>query len=320
MFIKFLKRIMANQLTNSILMVYPESFGFNAQTAGSNSFQSDTGETPKQIRDKAVNEFNNMVKTLQQNGVNVLVMGNDSEEDLPDAVFPNNWVATYEDGTVILFPMLTPNRRLERQADIAESIFEPSDFKVTKLIDLTHYENKQMILEGTGSLVLDRKHNAAFAIESERTSRELFDEYCNLMNIPEENRLFFHADDERGRPIYHTNVIMSIGEGFAVICDECISGYDERNDVLDKLEELGLEVIKINYKQLNSFCGNILNLKSNKGESLIVMSQNARSGFTEEQTKTLEKYGKVVPVDINTIETIGGGSARCMIAEIFLPQ
>lgn len=311
---------MANQLTDTILMVSPDTFGFNAQTAGSNSFQVNTSESPGQIRDKAMDEFNRMVNLLQKNGVNVLVMGNDTEEDVPDAVFPNNWFATYEDGTVILFPMLTPNRRLERQMDIGESVFEPSDFKVTKLIDLTPYENKRMILEGTGSLVLDRKHNAVFAIESERTNRELFEEYCSLMNIPGENRIFFHADDERGLPIYHTNVIMGIGEGFAVICDECISSYGERNDAIDKLEELGLEVIKINYKQLNAFCGNLLNVKNVSGESLIIMSQTARNAFTEEQIKTLEKYGRILPVDISTIETIGGGSARCMMAEIFLPK
>lgn len=310
---------MPSQITDSIIMVSPDTFGYNSQTAGSNSFQTET-TAADYVRTKAMEEFNTMVETLTNNGVRVFVLGNDSEEDLPDAVFPNNWFGTYEDGTVILFPMLTENRRLERQADIKDGILEPAGFVVNKLVDLSPYENKRLILEGTGSLVLDRKHNYVFAAESPRTTRDMFDEYCSLMNIPDDNRIFFRADDERGNPIYHTNVIMSIGEGFAVVCDECISNYSERNDVIDKLENLGLELIKINYNQLNSFCGNILNVRSVNGESLIVMSQNARNGFTPEQIRVLERYGRLVVVNIDTIEKVGGGSARCMMAEVFLPK
>jgi hypothetical protein len=311
---------MPSQLTNSILMVSTDTFGYNHDTALSNSFQTNTDESLDAIREKALDEFNAMVKALTKNGVNVFVLGNDSEDDLPDAVFPNNWFATYEDGTVILFPMLAENRRKERQPDLIEGILEPAGFKHSRLIDLTRYEQQRMILEGTGSLVLDRKNNCVYAIESERTSSDLFDEYCSIMNIPPTSRIFFHADDERGNPIYHTNVIMSVGEGFAVVCDECISSWDERNDVINKLEDSRLEVIRINYSQLNSFCGNILNLCGGNGESLIVMSENAYKAFTPEQIRTLEKYGRIVAVNIDTIEKIGGGSARCMIAEIFLPK
>ena len=311
---------MASQLTDSILMIAPETFGFNSETAGSNTFQSTPGETTESVRHKAMNEFGNMTETLQNNGINVLILNNGTGTELPDAVFPNNWFATYEDGTVILFPMLTPNRRKERKMDIADVMFKPAGYNAGKIIDLTKNEEKNLILEGTGSMVLDRKNNTVYAIESERTSRELFDEYCGIMNIPPDNRIFFHADDENGTPIYHTNVIMSVGEGFAVLCDECISSFDERNDVLDKLESHGLEVILINYKQMNSFCGNLLNLKNQKEESLIVMSENAFRAFEPEQILTLEKYGKIIPVDIDTIEKTGGGSARCMIAEIFLPK
>lgn len=311
---------MPSQTADSILMVSPDTFGYNSQTAASNSFQSQPTEDIDTIRDKAMDEFNNMVQLLIKNGVAVFVLGNDSEEDLPDAVFPNNWVATFEDGTVVIFPMLAPNRRLERQPDIQDGILEPAGFRVTKFVDLSPYENQRMYLEGTGSLVLDRKNNCAYAIESERTTRQMFDEFCSMMGIPEENREFFHADDEQGKPIYHTNVMMNIGDGFAVLCDECISNYDERNSVLDRLENLGLEVITINYKQLNAFCGNILNLKNTKGESLIVMSQNAFDAFTPEQKLTLERYGKIIAVNIDTIEKTAGGSVRCMIAEIFLPK
>ena len=311
---------MASQLTDSIIMAAPETFGFNTETAGSNTFQSATGETAESIRQKAMIEFGNMTETLENNGINVIILKNGTGTELPDAVFPNNWFATYDDGTVILFPMLTPNRRIERRTDIAESVFKPAGYKTGRIIDLTNYEDKNLILEGTGSLVLDRKNNTVYAIESERTSRELFYEYCGTMNIPAENRVFFHADDEKGTPIYHTNVIMSVGEGFAVLCDECISGFDERNDVIDKLESSGLEVILINYRQMNSFCGNLLNLKNKQNDSLIIMSETAFNAFEPEQIITLEKYGKIIPVNIDTIEKTGGGSARCMIAENFLPK
>jgi len=310
---------MASQLTGSILMVSPETFAYNRQTAGSNSFQNKPELDDKSLRDKAIEEFNGMTKKLIQNGIDVYVLGNDTEYDLPDAVFPNNWFATYEDGTVMLFPMLSENRRLERDRDSLEEVFASSGFKVNRYIDYSEYEKQGLILEGTGSLVLDRKNNAVFAIESERTSRVLFDKYCNEMNIPLGNRVFFHANDNKGKPIYHTNVIMSIGDGFAVICSECIEP-GERRQVLTKLEELRFEIVDITYSQLQNFCGNILNLKNNKGESLIILSASAMWNFEEKQAEILQKYGKLIEVSINTIESVGGGSARCMIAEIFLPK
>ncbi len=310
---------MASQLTGSILMVSPETFAYNRQTAGSNSFQNKPELDDKSLRDKAIEEFNGMTKKLIQNGIDVYVLGNDTEYDLPDAVFPNNWFATYEDGTVMLFPMLSENRRLERDRDSLEEVFASSGFKVNRYIDYSEYEKQGLILEGTGSLVLDRKNNAVFAIESERTSRVLFDKYCNEMNIPLGNRVFFHANDNKGKPIYHTNVIMSIGDGFAVICSECIEP-GERRQVLPKLEELRFEIVDITYSQLQNFCGNILNLKNNKGESLIILSASAMWNFEEKQAEILQKYGKLIEVSINTIESVGGGSARCMIAEIFLPK
>lgn len=310
---------MASQLTNTILMVSPDSFAYNTQTAGSNSFQNKPEFDPETLRKKALEEFNGMVKKLTAEGVDVLVLSNDTEVDTPDAVFPNNWFSTYEDGTVMLFPMLSENRRLERSKDTITEVMESSDFKITRYIDYSEFEKQGLILEGTGSLVLDRRNNAVFAIESERTNRILFDRYCDEMNIPGRNRVFFHANDENGDPIYHTNVIMSIGNGFAVICSECIES-GERREVMTKLEELRLEVIDITYAQLKNFCGNILNVKNNNGESLIVLSASAMWNFEDRQIEALRKYGRLVEVSINTIETVGGGSARCMMAEIFLPK
>lgn len=310
---------MAAQITSSILMVSPNSFAFNAETAGSNSFQNKPEFDTKTLRQKALEEFNGMTKKLSDNGVDVYILGNDTEYDLPDAVFPNNWFATYEDGAVLLFPMLSENRRLERDKGMLEEVFESSDFEIERFIDYSDYENQGLILEGTGSLVLDRKNNAVFAIESERTSKVMFERYCDEMEIPISNRVFFYANDNTGNPIYHTNVIMSIGDGFAVICTECIDAGD-RNEVLSKLNGLKLEVIEITYEQLNHFCGNILNVKNVEGESLIVMSVNARWNFEDSQIAVLEKFGRIIEVNINTIESVGGGSARCMMAEIFLPK
>lgn len=310
---------MASQTTSTILMVSPDSFGYNLQTAGSNSFQNKPQYDHETIRAKALEEFRGMTEKLSGFGVNLLVLSTDDGRETPDAVFPNNWFATYEDGTVVLFPMLSHNRRLERSKETLEEVFDSSGLLVNRYIDYSEYENSGKILEGTGSLVLDRKNNAAYAIESERTSADLFNIYCNEMNIPEPNRVFFHANDESGNPIYHTNVIMSIGDGFAVICRECIP-QNEQDHVIGKLRTSGLQVIEITFNQLKNFCGNILNVKNEDGESLIVLSASAMWNFEDWQAETLRKYGKLVEVSINTIETIGGGSARCMMAEIFLPK
>ena len=310
---------MSAQTTSSILMVSPDTFAYNTQTAGSNSFQNKPEYYLPALREKVLSEFNGMTEKLMNEGIDVYVLGLDSDTDLPDAVFPNNWFSTYEDGTVMLFPMLSENRRLERDRDMLKDIMESSDFEVNRTIDFSEYEEQGLILEGTGSLVLDRKNNAVFAIESERTNKTLFEKYCSEFDIPIDNRIFFHAKDKDGLPIYHTNVIMSIGDGFAVICTESID-TSEQEDVISKLKSLGLEVIEISYEQMNSFCGNILNLKSINNEPIIVMSATARWNFEDEQITRLEKYGKIVEVDIHTIESVGGGSARCMMAEIFLPK
>lgn len=300
-----------------ILMVAPDTFGYNSETAVSNTFQNKPVDDIEYVRKKAGEEFMQMVKTLENNSIGVFRAGHDSEEDLPDAVFPNNWFSTHEGGKVLIYPMLTANRRLERDKDMLEAIIDSAGGKITELIDLSPYENEGLILEGTGSLVLDRKYNAVFAIESERTNEILFNRYCDMMNVSSSRRFFFHANDKSGIPIYHTNVIMSIGEGFAVICDECIKSSD-RAAVVGGLESLGHEVILITFDQLNNFCGNILNLKNDRGESIIVMSSRAKKAFTTEQLTRLQNNGRIVDVNIDTIEEVGGGSARCMMAEIFV--
>ncbi len=307
---------MSKQLTDTILMVRPESFSFNEETARANVFQSEKNVDGLVLK-RALAEFDSFVETLRSNDVNVLILKYDSSLKLPDAVFPNNWFVTYEDGTVVLFPMLAVNRRNERNPEQLLKLFSESGLMIKNLVDISDHEKENLFLEGTGSLVLDRKNKIVYAIESERTSKEMFEEYCDMMNIKEANRIFFHANDKDGKPIYHTDVMLSVGDGFAVICDECIS-KEERNFVLKKLSESNLEAIKINYEQLYSFCGNILNVKNKKGESIIVMSAKAFNNFTSQQIKTLERYGRIIHSDISTIENVGGGSTRCMMAEIFL--
>jgi len=310
---------MPAQTTNTVLMISPDTFGYNTQTAVSNVFQKKPEMSLKELRKKVSDEFKAMVKKLADAGIDVLQAGIDSEDDLPDAVFPNNWFATYEDGTVMLFPMLTENRRKERSAELIQELADSSGLKISKLVDLSEYENQGLILEGTGSLVLDRKNNAAFAIESDRTNELMFTKYCEIMQVPPSRRYIFSGTAHDDNQIYHTNVMMSIGEGFAVVCDECISRSD-RGEVIDGLKSLGHEVIRISITQMNNFCGNILHLKNVNEEPVIVMSLNAKNNFEASQLKTLEKYGRIVEVDIDTIESVGGGSARCMMAEIFLPK
>jgi hypothetical protein len=310
---------MSVQTTDTVLMISPDTFGYNTQTAVSNVFQKKPEMSLKELRKKVSAEFKMMVKKLSDAGINVIQAGIDSEDDLPDAVFPNNWFATYEDGTVMLFPMLTENRRKERSGELIQELADSSDLKINKMIDLSEYEKQGLILEGTGSLVLDRKNNAAFAIRSDRTIDEIFEKYCSMMKVPLTYRFLFSGYEAEGSQIYHTNVMMSIGEGFAVVCDECISRSD-RDAVIDGLKSLGHEVIRISLSQMNNFCGNILHLKNINDENIIVMSRNAKNNFEASQLATLEKYGRIADVNIDTIESVGGGSARCMMAEIFLPK
>lgn len=307
---------MMRQLTDTIIMVSPDSFASNPETAESNVFQNQIDKSAQEINSEAIREFNSMAETLRANGVNVIVLSN-KDKNLPDAVFPNNWFSTHEDGTLVIYPMLSPLRRKERDDEKLSEVLRKNNFGIKSKVYLNNYEHNGLYLEGTGSIVLDRVNNIAYAIESARTNREVFDMFCHEMNINTADRIFFHANDRDGIPIYHTNVIMSVGNGFAVICDGCIP-ENERGLVLDKLLSCSLKIITINYDQLYSFCGNILNLKNSNDESLIVMSETSRNSFTQTQISQLEKFGKIISVDIDTIERIGGGSARCMIAEIFL--
>ena len=302
-----------NQSTNHILMIRPVAFGFNEQTAESNAFQNKNAQH-ESANQQARQEFDGMVSILRENGVDVTVVDDTLEPHTPDSIFPNNWVSFHSDGQVFLYPMQAGNRRLERREDIINGLED--NFKVKHVIDLSRFEEEHKYLEGTGSMVLDRENKIAYACISPRTDREVLGVFCDQARY---TAVTFDADDEKGQAIYHTNVLMCIGSGFATICLDSIPNRHEKQVVKDSLLSTHKEIIDISFDQMNHFAGNMLEVKNKVGETLIVMSKNAYDGLLEDQKSTLKKYGKLVHADINTIETIGGGSARCMMAEVHLP-
>ena len=302
------------QASTNILLIKPSSFVFNAETAASNAFQIELYESEEEIREKKLQEFEAFVTTLKEKGVNVFVFNDTINPAKPDAIFPNNWVTFHADGTVILYPMFAPNRRHERRLEIIDSLKE--NFKVTKILDLSKYEKEHKYLEGTGSIIFDHTNKVAYACLSPRTDKELFVEVCNYLNY---KPVYFYALDKGGKEIYHTNVMMCIGEKFSVICLDSINDKGERDLLCTSLTETGHQIIDITFEQMNNFAGNMLEIKTNTNKSILALSQSAFDSLTAHQKTELEKYLELVPLSIKTIETIGGGSARCMIAEVFLP-
>ncbi|MEO6981318.1 MAG: arginine deiminase-related protein [Mucilaginibacter sp.] len=301
------------QSTSHILMIRPVNFGFNEETAGSNAFQN-RNAAKDGVNEKAQQEFDRMVNTLCGNGVDVTVVDDTHEPHTPDSIFPNNWVSFHADGGVFLYPMQAENRRLERREDIIAKLED--SFAVKHVIDLSRFEVEGKFLEGTGSMVLDRENKIAYACLSPRTDRDVLNLFCEQAGY---TAVCFDAADEKGQAIYHTNVLMCIGSQFAVICLDSIPNPHEKVVVKESLLSTQKEIIDISFAQMNQFAGNMLEVKNAGGENLIVMSKNAFVALNEEQRATLEKYGKLVYSDINTIETNGGGSARCMMAEVHLP-
>ncbi len=302
----------ASQTTSNILMVRPASFGFNDQTADSNAFQQRT-DLPE-VTQQALKEFDGFVKLLRSHEVNVTVVNDTVEPHKPDAIFPNNWVSFHSDGDVIMYPMQAQNRRWERNEAAIRSL--EGQFKVDHIIDLSRFELEEKFLEGTGSMVLDRENRIAYACLSPRTHADVLNEFCSYMGY---QPVPFHSLDTKGKAIYHTNVMMCLGSRYAVICLESIADDQERRQVIESLQKTGKEIIDITYEQMDHFAGNMLEVHNNAGKSLLVMSASAKASLTEQQLNTLQSYSEIISPDISTIETIGGGSARCMIAEIHLP-
>ncbi len=302
-----------HQSTSHLLMIRPVNFGFNEETAGSNAFQNRNADK-NGVNEKAQQEFDQMVNTLCESGVDVTVIDDTPEPYTPDSIFPNNWVSFHADGGIFLYPMQAENRRLERREDIIAKLEDR--FSVKHIIDLSRFEVEDKFLEGTGSMVLDRENKIAYACISPRTDREVLALFCEQAGYKE---VSFHAFDEHQQAIYHTNVLMCIGSKFAVLCLDSITDEDEKNAVTTILKLTHKEIITIGFEQMNQFAGNMLEVKNKTGETLIVMSQNAYNALNKQQKICLEKYGKLIYADINTIENNGGGSARCMMAEVHLP-
>lgn len=292
-------------------MISPVHFGYNPETAVNNAFQSKSDE--KNIHQKAVKEFDDFVTILKSNGVDVTIVKDTPEPHTPDSIFPNNWLSFHKDGSFLLYPMFATNRRAERKENVIETITK--EFEVKKRIDLTGYEKDDLFLEGTGSMVLDRDNKIAYACLSPRTSEKVLEDFCGQMSY---KAIVFHATDNNDHAIYHTNVMMCVADKYVVICLDSIKNKSERETVISAIKETGKEIIDISLNQVDHFAGNMLQVENNKGEKLLVMSSQAYTSLTNEQKTQLEAYNKIIHSSLTTIETNGGGSARCMIAEIHL--
>ena len=308
-----------HQTTNTILMVRPINFRKNEQTAVNNYFQEDIDLQNAEINKKAQEEFDGFVFKLKSFGVNVVVVSDTEESDTPDSIFPNNWISFHADGTVGLYPMFAENRRLERRDDILTEL-EKSEFIIENVVDYTSAEDEGLFLEGTGSIILDRVNNKAYCALSERADENLFIEFCEDF---EYTPIVFVANQtvkEDRAVIYHTNVMMCVAETFAVICLDSIDDKSEKKNVLKHLKEDGKQVIDITETQMHSFAGNMLQVRGEKDEKFLVMSTAAYESLTQSQLAKINNHCKIISSSLETIETCGGGSARCMMAEVFLPK
>lgn len=302
-------------LASTILMVRPAAFGFNAETAANNYFQSNPGISKEELQQTALAEFDNMLQTLRNHSIHVIVIEDTKEPPKPDAVFPNNWLSTTPEGLVIVFPMYAPNRRAEKRDDILEQLAK--EFVVKDVQDWSEYEVEGRFLEGTGSMVIDHEEKMIFACISERTSMPLLEKFASTNHY---QAIVFLATDKKGNPVYHTNVVMAMGEGFCVLCEEAIEEEWELIAVRQLLQSTGHTIIPITRDQMHAFAGNMLEVKNTKGENILVMSQAAFNALRKDQKNLLEAYAKLLPVAVPTIEAVEGGSVRCMMAEIFLKK
>ncbi len=305
-----------SQITDTVLMIRPARFGMNAETAASNTFQRNDMEIddPQPL---ALREFDVLVMTLRKLGVTVELFADTPEPWTPDAVFPGNWVTFHGDGSVYLYPMRAQNRRWERRMDIIDTLHKQRGYQVAHVEDLSSAELEGRYLEGTGSLVLDRLHHVAYACLSPRTDIKVLREWAAKL---EYELVTFHALDSKGKPVYHTDVMMSMGDRFTLFCVASIEEVSERRRIQRRLEQTGHEIIPITVQQMGEFAGNALQLATGYGGSLLVMSMRAERSLTPTQREIIKKYTRMVSSPVNTIENCAGGSVRCMLAEIFLPR
>ncbi len=307
------------QITDTILMIRPVNFRMNEQTAVNNYYQKVLdGLLPATANAKAQAEFDAFVAQLRAAGIKVIVVDDTKTPDTPDSIFPNNWLSFHENGDVALYPMFAENRRAERREDVLD-IVEDAGFKIDNIIDYTEAETDGYFLEGTGSIVLDRANAKAYCALSPRADEELFIEFCEDFDLQPVIFEAFQTVDGARKLIYHTNVMMCIGDTFAVICAECIDDKQERKHVLENLKNDGKDIILITEAQMNQFAGNMLEVVNAEGKKYVVMSAAARGSLKPDQVAKLEKHAEILSAGLDTIEACGGGSARCMMAEVFLP-
>jgi hypothetical protein len=299
------------QNTSKVLMIRPLHFIYNAETAVNNSFQVKGNQ--ENLSEKAVQEFDALVSELRKQGIDVTIVEDSADPHTPDAIFPNNWISFHASGIYCLYPMFAPNRRKERKAEVLEIIKEK--FHYHHLIDFTHYESENHFLEGTGSMVLDRDQRLAYACLSPRTDLSVLEDFCKQMNY---QPVVFHSTNEAGQDIYHTNVMMCVADRYVVICLDSIPDPAEKKRVTEAILSGGKEIVQISTDQMNHFAGNMLQLENNLKEKILVMSSAAWDSLYPEQKEKLSKYNKVVHASLQHIESNGGGSARCMIAEIHI--
>jgi len=310
---------MAKQTTSTVLMIRPAAFGFNPETAMDNLYQNQDERSGAQVQTAALEEFDGFVSLLRENGIEVIVVEDTSSPEKPDAIFPNNWFSTHEDGHLILYPMLSPIRRKERRKDLVD-ILANYGFVIEEIVDLSFFEEDGQFLESTGSMVLDRQHKTVYACVSERTHAVPLHYFEQLMEYKVITFSAVQALEKVKRPVYHTNVMMHIGEKLAVVCLDSIERKAENMMVKESLMKSGKKVIPITVHQKQAFAGNMLELQNIQGKALTVMSNTAFQSLKAGQKQMIQKYTDIIVPSIPTIEKLGGGSVRCMMAEIFLPR
>lgn len=305
------------QTTDTVLMIEPIAFGYNAETAENNYFQIE--QEGLDIQEKALQEFKAFVEKLRNKGINVITIKDTVDPHTPDSIFPNNWVSFHNDGKVVLYPMFASNRRVERREDIIENI-KSQGFEVAEVADWSFPEIQGHFLEGTGSMIFDHDNKLAYGSVSLRLDEQLFREFCEKYGFAP---IVFHSYQTVGSerlPIYHTNVMMCVADRFVVICLDCIDDDLERSKVIETIKNSGKEIIEISEEQMQQFAGNMLQVQNKNGEKFLIMSETAYKSLNQDQISNIEKYCEIIFSDLSTIETNGGGSARCMLAEVFLPK
>ena len=308
-----------SHITNTVLMIRPVQFRMNEQTAVNNFYQKNSDTLPETVNAKATQEFDSMVEKLRKANIQVIVVQDTKEFDTPDSIFPNNWISFHKNGTIGLYPMFAKNRRLERKDSILEAV-EAEGFVIETVVDYTEAETDGFYLEGTGSILLDRENHKAYCALSARADEELFIEFCEDFEYTPVVFSAYQTVNDKRELIYHTNVMMCLGTTFAVVCLASIDDKKERKNLLKHLHQDGKKIIEISEDQVNNFAGNMLQLKGTDNRSYLVMSQSALDSLRPSQVQLLEAHATILSSPLDTIETCGGGSARCMMAEVFLPK